>query len=256
MSQLEVYLDRLALVRHDERARIGAVRAVGAVPEMAGDPGAVQIVDAPARGAIFVPSHDLITGARIEQGYQGLRPVVRADAVDRMRAATKRRGGDFALTAAQVGMGRTYGGLVVRREAGAVRCSSIEGRVDGGGGDADCFLQARIDASNSIDRLEARVGRQALATTLRKVRPSKRGGGVAVRALDLVQAVFVRDLTVSQYLDRIGWTKGPNVAKAIQSLADALDAMIGPVAVHRMASAHYGAGHNSERWFEKGLDEK
>jgi hypothetical protein len=251
MSQLETFIDQLAVIRRDETARVDAVRAMGSVPAMAGNPDAVQIVDAPARGVVVVPGHDLITGERVAKGFDGLRPLVRADAIDRMRAASKRRGGSLALTSAQIGMGRTYGGLVERHAAGAVRCSSIEGHVDGGGGDAAGFFQARIDAARVIERLEANVGRHALATRLRRQRPPKRGGGLSVRALDLVQAVFVSDLTVSEYLDKIGWSKGPNVAKGIASLGDAIDAMIGPLTPHRMAAAHYGAAHSSGRWFEK-----
>ena len=251
---LDDYITRLASVRAAERARVDAVMAMGNVPDMAGVKD-VQIINAPARGAIVIPARDPITGAAIEAGYQGLRPVVRGDAVDRMRGAAERRKSTLALTSSQIAIGRTYGSLVECYESmNAMRSSTVD-RVSSGSGDGGGFLEARLDLKARINALEKRVGLRTPASALRKVRPSNRGGThTTVYALDLVRAVFVHDMTASQYLDKIKWPKGQNVSKLISSLAKALDDMMGPMWCLEKFCVHYGELPTMDHWFKNHLD--
>lgn len=237
-------LDRLALLRAEEEARIDAVRALGAVPDAVGP----DIGAAPARGAVFVfdflasyPDGERGTVLKAA-GFAGRRSMRVCDAFDKMIGASARRGRTIELTDAQIMMGRFYAALVERHLAGAVRCSSVEGRVSGGSGDADGFTQRRIDAARRIDLLRRRIG-SGQSMALRRVRPSKRGAAArsAISDRALVDAVCLEGLTISEVLRRFGWSvSGDMVKRATRALGEALDRMIGPRPAQGIETVFYG----------------
>lgn len=216
-----------------EDVRIAWVRASGAVPvDCAG-----AIVDAPARGP--VRAFDLLASYPKGNGESELKPagfagrktMKRADVFDTMRGQAARRGGVLVLSDSQIGMGRIYRGLVDDRNAGAVRCSSLEAMGGGIGGTREGFTDHRLDMSRRIDRLRAAVG-SGVAMAVRRVRPSDRGGVSRrnIADLALVDAVCLDDLDISAVLRLHHWAvKGDTVRALTVALGAALDRMIGPV---------------------------
>lgn len=217
-----------------ERARIDAVRAQGAVPASVGP----EIPDAPARGPFKVfdtfaayPKGDDQTEIK-QAGFQGRKTMQRADVFDVMRAQAAKRGGTMGLAPEQVGMARTYSALVERHSAGAMRCSSIEAMPSGGGGGSDGFTDARLASVRKIDMLRARVG-DRVAIEVRRVRPSKRAVDGAPRSpvtdMALVEGLAVHGKSISTVLREHGWSgNNAQVKAATSALAAALDRMIGP----------------------------
>lgn len=228
-----------------EEKRIAAVKAAGAVPDACGD----AIPMAPARGA--VRAFDLFgsypkgpDGSELKPaGHMGRKTMERLDVFGRMMAQSARRKGVLGLTESQVRMGRMYRTMVEDREAGAVRCSSMEA-MRGGSGTPEGFTDHRLDLSRRIDLYQSRIG-PGCALAIRRIRPSKRGdvGGVRSNIPDraLVDRVCLFEDDFSAVLRAYGWAvKGETVKAATMALASALDRMMGPVTRQAIVFAHYG----------------
>lgn len=226
-----------------EPQRIARVLASGAVPLDCGD----AIPVAPARGAVRtqIPMAMQPKGAdgwdMAPSGYRSRKGLIRADVFDRMREHSLRKGKVCLLTETQVAMGRTYRDLIERLEAGAIRCSSVEAMPGGGGGSADAFTDARLDAARHIDLLQARVG-SGSALVVRRIRPSVRGSRRSIMDRDLVDMVAVGDLGLTDVLESHGWTVNGDIKVALaRALAEALSRMCGPASGPGMQAAQMGA---------------
>lgn len=240
--------DRAARRLAEEAVRIEAVRDGGRVPEAASG-GAIR--DAPARGPValhvemeLVPQADgsYRQQLRNHQGRTGLRV---ADAFDKMRAKAAPRGAAAAadlFTPGQVAMGRRYRALVERHDAGGMKCSSLDGRVSGGGAASLDMMDRMLMDRRELDILLRRIG-PGVALSVRRVRPSKRGARLTIPVRDLVDRVCLRDQTVSDVLRAYGWSvKGQTVDQVRAALRDALDRMQGPAARPGVRTLHLGGG--------------
>lgn len=225
-----------------EAARIEKVKARGAVPDVCG----TDIPLAPARGPLipFTPMR-LVPGqvgvaektGHWEKGEADRRKGARiADVFDRIEAEARRahkakgdKAGRFVppLTPAQVQIGRDYRDMVERRDAGGMKCVSLEtgGHVQGGTGGG--FIEAFMSEGRQIEAMRRRIGPGA-ALAIRRIRPSNRGSRTAIADRALVDDICLRDMDPSAVLRRYGWAvKGETREALRRALADALDRMIG-----------------------------
>jgi hypothetical protein len=228
-----------------EPARIALVQRSGLAPDVCGP----AIPVSPARGPVRV--FDIMQSYPKGQdetvlkpaGYLGRKSMQRLDVFGRMAAQSARKGGDAMLSDSQISIGRLYRTLVEDREAGAVRCASLEAGRGGGGGTREGFTDHRLDMSQRIDRLQARIG-SGCSMAIRRIRPSKRGGIARSNISDrtLVDSVCLYDLDLSAVLRGSGWAVyGDTVTAACSALAGALDRMIGPIKRIKVQGVTYGA---------------
>ncbi|ARU02986.1 hypothetical protein [Yoonia vestfoldensis] len=224
----------IAVVRSylaDETARIDQIKARSARPDGCGP----EIVDvAPARGMVqrFQPREVVLTKAgnvRVTRaGHNGHDALRRGDAFDVMMEKARGRAGKEApplFTAGQISAGRDYAALYERCAAAGVKCSSIEAL--GGCGGQGSFIDALIRDSRRLASLDRAVGRDVVLSPRKAHAHSDRGRRV-VCVLDLVQAVCVENLTISQTMNRFGWPRTPASVKAARTaLCFALDRMQG-----------------------------
>ncbi|SLN36715.1 hypothetical protein AQS8620_01313 [Aquimixticola soesokkakensis] len=230
----------VAMVQSLEVARIAAIRARGAVPEVCGP----DIPEAPARGPVqaFMPMEQVkgSTERAKPAGYKGRHAMRRLDAfglmeADAARAFTRAKANDDAavyvapFTPGQVSAGRDYAALAERVAANGVKCSSLEGRMASGEGGRD-VMDAQLADSLRLDRLRARVG-TGYALSVRRVRPSERGGEGKrrlIRTIDVVNAVCIGGQSLDQVLRVAGWVADTRTRKALrEALCGALDRMQG-----------------------------
>jgi len=217
-----------------EWVRVDIVARAGVVPDACGG----DIAFAPARGPVRV--FDILEsypdgpdGSRLKPaGYMGRKSMQCLDVFGRMAAQSARRGAaGCGLTESQIGMGRMYRTLVETRDAGAVRCASLEA-ARSGGGSPEGFTDHRLDQSRRIDTLQARIG-SGCALAVRRVRPSARGDGAARANIPdraLVDGVCLMDREISLILADYGWSVYCDTVRAATlALAQALDRMIGPM---------------------------
>lgn len=228
-------------VLRGEAERMAAMIRLAAPPPVCGP----DIPVAPARGCqsyrVFQPV-EMVPGStdRIRPaGYRApgedrFRSAVHLlDAFDRMEAAALRshldRGGAREafrppFSPGQVAAGRRYRDLVERQEAGAVRCASIETRVQGvrvQGGDRD-FIDARIVDAREVAAMRRRIG-PGLA-----LEPRRGGSKMAISLVDLVDAVCRDGMDLTEVLKAWGWSAwGGNRSALRHALASALDRMQG-----------------------------
>lgn len=215
-----------------EAARVEYVKSFGAVPSECGD----DIIPAVARGVVRPVQLDrayLRGDGEIETmpaGHKRRKTMVVADVFDRMNAQAMKKKRRLRLTAAQVNMGRIYARVFERHSAGAVRCSSIEGRSGGGGGSGDGFTDARLASSRQIDVWHRRIGSGPALDVkrVRKLRPGK-VHRVAISARQLVDGVCIEDMEISKVLRRYGWASdGATITRCCLALGAVLDRMAGP----------------------------
>lgn len=216
-----------------EPARIALVQRAGLAPDVCGPAIPVSPARGPVRVFDIMQSYPKGTDETVLKpaGYLGRKSMQRLDVFGRMGAQSSRKGGGAMLTDSQISIGRLYRTLVEDREAGAVRCASLEAGRGGGGGTREGFTDHRLDLSQRIDRLQARIG-TGCSMAIRRIRPSKRGGVARANITDrtLVDSVCLYDLDLSAVLRGSGWAvKGETVSAACLALAGALDRMIGPV---------------------------
>lgn len=227
-----------------EPARLALVKRAGAVPLACGD----AIPEAPARGPVrtldYLASYPKgVAETELKPaGHAGRKTLKCLDVFDRMAAQSARKGGVLALTDSQIGMARMYRTMVEDREAGAVRCSSLEAMPSGGGGTREGFTDHRLALSRRIDAMQVRIG-SGTALTMRRIRPSQRGAVARANIRDraLVDAVCLLDQDISAVLRSHGWSnKGDHIKAALAALAAALDRMIGPSRRADVLVVHYG----------------
>ena len=224
---------------NDERARLDRIMARAA--PAAGCGPAIPV--APARGAqvsvtanAMVPDPADATGWKaVEMGWRGFRAARSADIFDdlaRRAAARKDKDGNPGVspfTKGQVSVARLYRDLVERREAGGMKCASLEVRAGSGSSAGGEFIDAFIAEGERIAWLRERIGR-GVAMPIRRVRPSDRGGDGARIIMDraLVDSICLYGKTFDQVLRAHGWAKsGQNMAALKASLAACLDRMQG-----------------------------
>ncbi|MCJ8139502.1 hypothetical protein [Falsirhodobacter halotolerans] len=195
------------------RGPMRLVDAVEASPDLAQDDRGVWQVDA------------VVTGQRWE-GQCRLQVMN-----DQARAAHAKRGDNEAFippfSPGQVAMARRYAMLTERHAAGGMKCSSVEARTDGGGGDGGGFMDAFVAEGRELDRIHARIG-AGQAMVVRRVRPSARGTRLGIADRRLVDMVCLGGMDLTAVLEAHGWqteTKHRLVLK--DALAAALDRMTG-----------------------------
>jgi hypothetical protein len=224
----------IAIVRDylaDEADRIEQIKARSARPDGCGP----EIVDvAPARGPVqrFQPREVVLTEAgnvRVTRsGHNGHDALRRGDAFDVMVEQSRRRSsGDKGplFTPGQISTGRDYAALYERCAAAGVKCSSIEALGNGGGQGA--FIDAVIRDSRRLAALDRAVGNEVVLSPSGAQAHADRGRKV-VKVSDVVHAVCIENLTISQTLNKFSWSRTPvSVRKAKSALCGALDRMQG-----------------------------
>lgn len=198
-------------------AEMRRLMARGTPPEKCGP--AMPV--APARGPVrpFMPASVMVDAKgeekRLETGYRGRHAA-------RVRDVFEKLG--HRLTPGQVATGRKYAALVEAIEASGTGTVRLDG-VGGCGRDdvAERVCQMRRD----LDAMRRRIGDEE-ALTIRRVRPSKRGGRRAVTLRELVDQVCCGDRTPLQVLLAAGWARdAERVRELTVALGEALDRMAG-----------------------------
>ncbi|RJE87973.1 hypothetical protein D3P04_03365 [Paracoccus onubensis] len=212
-----------------ERQRIAKLKGDATPPAECG----WLIPSAPGRGGFvtFMPaSMQLNAKGKWEKqpsGYAGRHAVRAADVFDQMIAAAERAKKGWPLTPGQIAIGRRYRDLVEWRAAGAIKCSTIDGRV-AGSGERD-FMDAYLSAGRELDGMRRRIG-TGIAMQVRRIRPSQRGKAEAVPIRDsvLIEMVCIQQKHLSDVLKAHYWSTYGGNRKAIrEALCAALDRMIG-----------------------------
>jgi hypothetical protein len=183
-----------------------------------------------ARVAVhLVEEREMLPGSVERQRVRGLHFRV-TDALTAMcRAAELRheaKDGAFVppFTMVQVHAGQTYAALVERHGAAGVRLASAEA-LGGSGGGSGVFIDGYVDQGRMIGALQRQIGGD-VALSVRRVRPSARGGRVAVTVRRLVDDVCLNGLTLSRVLERHGWAPKGDHREALRlALCGALDRM-------------------------------
>ena len=207
----------------EEAARIGAVKARGAVPRVCGP----EIAEAPARGPVRVFMPRQLGKDRdgnfvaFDAGYQGRKAMQLADAFDVMQVQARRR----LFTPGQIEVGRDYAALFERYANAGVRCSSLEAMPSGSGGGGGEYIDAVVDQGRRVRAIQSRIG-DGLAKEIRR----RKFGTDARRAItdrQLVDQVCLAGKTISQVLRSAGWDqiKGGMVAELRRKLCEALERM-------------------------------
>lgn len=216
-----------------ESDRIDHVKSFGAVPVECGPDIAPAVARGPVRAVHLQQVYTRGDGEldAMPAGHKGRATLLVADVFDRMQAQASKKKSRIPLTASQIETARTYARTVERHAAGAVRCSSIEGRGGGTGGGPDGFTDARLASSRRIDLWHRRIG-DGQAMAVKRVRKMARPGKVqriTITARQLVDAVCIEDMEISKVLRRYGWpANGRNVHACCVALGAILDRMSGP----------------------------
>lgn len=180
---------------------------------------------APARGPVrpFMPVEVQMTDAgnwrETKAGYNdgtGPRHAARVrDVFDRL---------GHRLTPGQVETGRQYAAFVEKLEASGMGSVNLDGVSAGGRDDVAeriCAMRAEVQA------MRRRIGADE-ALTVRRVRPSRRGGRRAVTLRELVDQVCLGDKTPLQVMLAAGWARDAERARElVVALGEALDRMAG-----------------------------
>jgi hypothetical protein len=208
--------------------RVAAMKAA-ATPTPIASP---VIIPAPARGPTkVVQLRETVAtenGPRVRRAtVDGFHPVQAADAFDQMELQARRRKADGGplFTALQVDAGRAYAALAERCAAEGLRCSSVEaGRGGAPGGQRD-WIDGVIARSDQLARLHAAIG-QGVALSPRGPQAHADRGRKVIRVRDLVDSVCIEGRTLSEVLDRHGWSaRTASIAILRLVLTDALDRM-------------------------------
>lgn len=227
-----------------EDQRIMAAKGMGFVPECVGP----MIPEAPARGPIrtFEPMAAYPKGEDGFEykpaGYMGRKALQRADSFDVMAAKAARHKKRPPFTPAQVAMGRFYRDIVEKHANAGVKCSSLEGRSQGGSGSGGEYMDAVLRDRQRIQVLRQRIG-DGSALEVRRIRPTSRRSRITIKDRRLVDIVCLEDGTLSDVLRLHGWSNDARQRKALQqALRGILDRMMGPVRKGGESVAHFGAG--------------
>lgn len=213
-----------------EAERIARMKADAARPDGCGS----EIVDvAPGRGAVrrFQP-RAVVRGASgqlrvTRNGHNGHDALARADAFDVMQQQSSRRKKDAPalFTPGQISAGRDYAALYERCASAGVRCSSIEAMAGAGG--QGSFIDAVIRDSRRLAALDRAIGNDVVLSPRNAQAHADRGRRV-MRASDLVVGVCVQGHTISQMLQKFGWSRSVrNTKETMAALHSALDRMQG-----------------------------
>lgn len=213
-----------------EAERLDQIKARSMRPDGCGS----EIVDiAPARGPVrrFQPREVVMTDSgqvRVTRsGHNGKDALQRADAFDVMMQKGKGRASADAapmFTAGQISAGRDYAALYERCAAAGIRCSSIEALGGGGQGSYNETLSDDLSELASLDR---KIGNDVVLSPRGAQAHADRGRKV-MRAHEMVVAVCVAEMTISQLLIKFGWRPTPKTRKKLSlALCGALDRMQG-----------------------------
>ena len=229
------YRARAAARALDERGRIDAILSRATPIDGCGP--AIPI--APARGpqvlvtpvAIVPDAKDKSGWSTVDVGWRGFKAVKVADIFDDLARRAAIRGESNPFNGRQIEVARLYRTLVERHDAGGVRCIGMETRVGGGTSGGGEFIDAFIDVGRQIERFRELIG-AGVAMTVRRVRPSARGGATAGIILDrvLVDAICLQGKSFRRVLEDHGWAcEGKRVSMLIDALGAALSRMAGAV---------------------------
>lgn len=214
-------------------ARVEVVKSSGLAPSGVGD----RIVPcAPARGPVerFTPREVVRTDAgnfrTVRNGHCGFDAIRRADAFDVMEAQAARRSKARnkahtpLFSVAQMLAGREYGALSEKHSAAGARCSSLEAAHRGSSGGS--YIDALVAEGQRLQRMRAAIG-DAWAMEPRRTAPNG-DQRRAIRVRALVDLVCIEGKTLSQVLDRFGWSrKTTHIDELRQHLRAALDRLHG-----------------------------
>ena len=233
-----------------EQQRIAAVARLNMAPASCG-PAIVRV--APARGFMIL-FQEVVYQEQPDGSYKAIsdafdgRDALRcADAFDVMAAQASRAKVFDLFTPEQVGMGRRYRTITERYKSAGIKCSSVEG-IGGGSGDGGDFMDRVIIDGDELRRLHRWIGK-GTAKAVRCVRPSQRGSRALITDQALVDAVCLRDKTISEVLRDNGWSVKGDTVKALRaSLCGVLDRMIGKRIRHKTLACNFGSGHNFRSW--------
>lgn len=192
------------------------------------------IVGAPARGAVGVihPRETVVTDAgnvrvRAAGRFAGLRVL---DAFDKAAVQAGRRKAPAPFAPGQIAVGREYAHLSAVCAASGLSLSQIGGT--GGGGDGQGVSEAVLDDMRRLRALLAAIG-PGTALTVRRIRPSRRGGTAArparnISDRDLVHLFCNDGKTLAGVLEARGWSVRGETRNALRAaLCAALDRMSG-----------------------------
>jgi hypothetical protein len=212
-------------------ARVEALKHSSAVPGNVG-PEILQI--APARGTVerFTPREVVQTEAgNFRTVRTGMFDAIRrGDAFDVMeqqaarRAKSRSRAHEPLFTVAQILAGREYGALAERHSAKGARCSSLDTSHRGSSGGS--YMDAVVAEGRRLDKMEAAIG---TGWAMEPRRASPHGDARrAIRVRKVVDLVCIEGKTLSQVLDRFGWSrKTTHLAELRGHLCAALDRLHG-----------------------------
>lgn len=209
-----------------ERRRLAQIMRKATPPEAVGP----EIPAAPGRGSAtpFAPRKTVQTpaGPRVRfDGHAGRFALKLDDAFTVMQRQADRRNTDAPplFTIAQIEAGRAYAALAEKCQGSGVKCSSIEAQARSSGGLAVTEAQLR-----DLARLEAM--RRAIGSGWALEAKNKRKGDARrpIRVRHLVDAVTIREKTLSQLLRDSGWSANTGHREALRRvLRLALDRLYG-----------------------------
>lgn len=216
------------------RARIeGEVKRVAEIRDRATPPSAMFAAPvAPARGPQqLVPSVTVVGGGmrRIDGSHwRAVSPLSAACAHAWSRHQARNPDAPFVApySPRQIAMAEDYAALVEWREAGGIRCASLEAGRGGSGGGSGLFIDAYVDKGAWLAELQRRIGPDVALSVRRHMDRGNHRRSITVRAA--VDMLVLGGQELSLILRRFGWSEKAAHRKDLRlAICWALDRMQG-----------------------------
>ena len=216
------------------RARIeGEVKRLAEIRDRATPPAAMFAAPvAPARGPQqLVPSVTVVGGGmrRIDGAHwRAVSPLSAACAHALARHQARNPDAPFVApySPGQIAMAEDYAALVEWREAGGIRCASLEAGRGGSGGGSGLFIDSYVDKGAWLAELQRRIGPDVALSVRRHMDRGNHRRSITVRAA--VDMLVLGAVPVKTILVRFGWSYDMRVQKTLrQAICGALDRMQG-----------------------------